>query len=92
MKMLNFSVNGENINIEPDNSTFTLPYPCDNDHTNCFPYFCVLPPGSFLLRVWGGSGGTKNSSLIDIIIVYKWNNIKVLDVILCVFLIIGCRI
>ena len=62
--MLDFFLNGVKIEVDRSGDTFVLQYPCGSDHTNCFPYFCVLPPGSFQFQVWDGSGGTTNEYYI----------------------------
>ena len=62
--MLEFTFNGEIIDIERNNNTYILPYPCLNDQTHCSPYFCLLPAGSFLFEVIGGSGGTSDSNYV----------------------------
>ena len=63
-QMLEFTLNGNIINIEENDNSYTLTYPCLSDQSHCFPFFCVLPPGSFLFEVFGGSGGSPSPSHI----------------------------
>ena len=46
-----------NKNVQVFDNTFVLNYPCDEECSDCSPYFVSLPPGSYLLEAWGAEGG-----------------------------------
>ena len=59
MKKLKFTLNNNFVNVDSYQNTYFLPYPCE-DHTTCYPYVSLLPPGVYNLEVWGAQGGSYN--------------------------------
>ena len=62
MSVLQFEFQGKQYFPHYRRSTYFLDYPCETPH-QCSPIETILPPGSYLLELWGAQGG--NASLFN---------------------------